>query len=397
VVKDVVKVSDGKTLSKLDEANDRLKAANVGLSILNRNNKLYLRGILPPKNGEGKPKRQEIAIGARATAAGIRFAEAEARKVGALVDCREFAWDPYLKAHHHGPVEAGELMPAVAEVVQRFEEAYFQRRARTPKSETTWKDYAKVFRVLPADQPVSEALLREMILATEPDTRTRQRFCTVLGSLATFAGLKLDTKPYKGNYSPKRVTPRNLPTDEEIAKWRDKLDHPAWQWAYGMMACYGLRNHEVFLVDPESLQEAPGIVTLLDDKAVTSATGQVRELGGKTGGRRIWPCYPEWWESWQLAEVKMPQVTARNNSDFGERLSHYFRRWGGIPFKPYDLRHCWAVRTLEFGLDVSLAAAQMGHSVTVHTELYHHWISERHHQRAFELLMQRQGRPLPPQ
>ena len=65
----MVKVSDGKTLSKLDEANERLKAANVGLSILNRNNKLYLRGILPPKDGQGRAKCQEIAIGARATAA----------------------------------------------------------------------------------------------------------------------------------------------------------------------------------------------------------------------------------------------------------------------------------------------------------------------------------------
>lgn len=91
-----------------------------------------------------------------------------------------------------------------------------------------------------------------------------------------------------------------------------------------------------------------------------------------------------------------PEVTARNNSDFGERLSHYFRRWAKLPFPPYNLRHCWAVRTLEFGLDVSLAAAQMGHSVQVHTELYHHWISDRHHQRAFDLLMGREDRPAPP-
>ena len=54
---------------------------------------------------------------------------------------------------------------------------------------------------------------------------------------------------------------------------------------------------------------------------------------------------------------------------------------------------CWAIRTLEFGLDISLAAQQMGHSAQVHSELYHHWISERHHQRAFELMMHRSERP----
>jgi integrase len=293
-------------------------------------------------------------------------------------------------------VEGGELMPQVGELIGRFEEAYFQRRARTPKSETTWKDYAKVFKLLPAHEELSCEMLIRVILETEPDTRTRQRFCMVLARLATFAGLEFDAKPYQGSYSPKRVVPRNLPTDEEIAAWRERIDHPGWKWAYGMMSCYGLRNHEVFLVDPHSLKEAPGIVTLLDDKEVTASSGKVNQFGGKTGARRIWPCYPEWWEQWNLGEVILPQVTARNNSDFGERLSHYFRRWAKIPFPPYSLRHCWAVRTLEFGLDVSLAAAQMGHSVNVHTELYHHWITERHHQRAFDLIMTRRDRPTPP-
>ncbi|MFW6359494.1 MAG: hypothetical protein ACOC0N_09850, partial [Chroococcales cyanobacterium] len=32
---------------------------------------------------------------------------------------------------------------------------------------------------------------------------------------------------------------------------------------------------------------------------------------------------------------------------------------------------------MEFGLDLSLATQPMGHSVKVHTDIYHHWISER--------------------
>lgn len=134
MVKPVVKILDSKILEKLEEANERLKVSNVGISILNRNHKLYLRGILPPKDGQGKSKRQEIAIGARATASGIRFAEAEARKVGALVDCKEFSWEPYLRIKKQGPVEEGEPVPLIGELTQRFEESYFQRRARTPKS-----------------------------------------------------------------------------------------------------------------------------------------------------------------------------------------------------------------------------------------------------------------------
>jgi hypothetical protein len=115
----------------------------------------------------------------------------------------------------------------------------------------------------------------------------------------------------------------------------------------------------------------------------------------KTGARRVWPCYPEWFTEFQLQQVKLPNCNVdKSNADVGHRVSQWFRR--NIPFQAYNLRHCWAVRTLEFGLDISLAAQQMGHSNQVHSDLYHHWISERHHQRAFELMMMRTERPQPP-
>jgi integrase len=116
---------------------------------------------------------------------------------------------------------------------------------------------------------------------------------------------------------------------------------------------------------------------------------------GKTGRRRVWPCYPEWAEQFGIREMKLPAVTGRNNSELGERAARYFKR-AGLPFVLYDLRHCWAVRTLEFGLDLSLASQQMGHSAQVHTDTYHAWISERHHQRAYEAIMMRSDRPQPP-
>ena len=90
----------------------------------------------------------------------------------------------------------------------------------------------------------------------------------------------------------------------------------------------------------------------------------------------------------------MPKVTGKDNSALGMRMTQAFKRYGFS--KPYNLRHAWAIRTLGFGLDVSLGAAQMGHSVQVHTDIYHHWISDRHHQRAFEILMERPDRPLAP-
>jgi hypothetical protein len=52
---------------------------------------------------------------------------------------------------------------------------------------------------------------------------------------------------------------------------------------------------------------------------------------------------------------------------------------------------------MEFGLELTLAAQQMGHSLKVHTDVYHHWISEQHHQRAFDKLLARSDRPQAPQ
>jgi hypothetical protein len=59
----------------------------------------------------------------------------------------------------------------------------------------------------------------------------------VAKQLAKFAGLDFDPSPLAGSYSPRRVSPRELPTDEEIAQWRNCIS-PArgWQYAFSLMA-----------------------------------------------------------------------------------------------------------------------------------------------------------------
>lgn len=85
----------------------------------------------------------------------------------------------------------------------------------------------------------------------------------VAGALAKFADVDFDPKPYRGNYLPAKVQPRSLPDDKTIATYRAKLAHnPGWQWVYGMMATYGLRNHECFKL---ALEQFP-IVRVLEVK-----------------------------------------------------------------------------------------------------------------------------------
>ena len=69
----------------------------------------------------------------------------------------------------------------------------------------------------------------------------------------------------------------------------------------------------------------------------------------------------------------------------GRRVSEQFRRYE-ISFTPYDLRHAWAVRTILIGLPNTVAAKMMGHSVSIHTKTYHHWITRRDQQEAVDKL-----------
>jgi len=265
--------------------------------------------------------------------------------------------------------------------MREFEKDYFAVRGRTPKSETTWEtEYRAVFKRFEPGTKVNGEAILPIILETEPNTRARARVCNACNQIAKFVNIEFDANYYRGNYSSKQVQPRDIPSDETIAQRYESINNQPWQWVYGIMACYGLRNHEVFNIDPDYLQESPGILKILE---------------GKTEERLVFPIYPEWWEKWKLWDVKFPNVTGKNNRALGSRVSQFFGR--NELGQAYNLRHAWAIRSMLFGMDVSMAAAQMGHSVKVHSETYHQWITKDQQMRAFQILMERPDRPNAPE
>jgi len=371
-------VTVGTIERRINEANGRLKANNYRVSIQKIGRILYLRATLPPKPQSNKVDwhQQRISI-APANTDGVKLAEREAKRLRFQLGDGCFDWSDYAEIVTDKALTIGEL-------VIEFERDYFQRRARNFKSESTWtKEYLPVFKKLDVNAFLCADILKDLILTTQPDTRTRKRFCLGTGALAKFAGIDFDPSPYSGNYSPRSRTPRDLPSDEKIAEWYQKIDDAKWRWILGMLATYGLRNHEVFFVDFQALKSGNKILTVLQ---------------GKTNYRTVWPFHPEWFDQFGLQNVKVPDINLnRSNSAIGGTVSQRFRRNEGLPFKVYDLRHCWAIRTLTYGIDISLAAQQMGHSLAVHSNLYHTWINAQHHQRAFDLAMSKADRPLPPQ
>lgn len=354
---------------KLRQVNGRLKASSVKVRVEQAGDRLRLRATLPPRPGSSRaePHQQRISLGLPANPAGLRQAEKEARLVGAQLAAREFNWGRWC----HG--DTGDTWACGAAI-----EAFAAQYLAAGGSPETWDgDYKKALKNLPPEAPLTGEVLQTMVIRTKENTRTRVRATTAAAALARFCGIEFDPKPYRGNYSPAKVQPRDLPTDKAIATARAALVNPGWRWVYGMMATYGLRNHEVFRLD-------------------LAAWPRVRVAENtKTGFREVWPCYPEWVDEWELARQLLPPVDiTRPNQAVGHSVTRYLSPL--LPFQPYDLRHAWAVRTLLFGWPVELSARQMGHSVEVHTRTYQRWISGQQIEAVYQLLVNRTDRPKPP-
>lgn len=353
---------------RIEQANGRLKAANIGLRIVRRRGgrRLSLQGTFPPKPGS-HTKVRWLSLGINATWEGVRQAEQEAKRIGGLLALGRFDWGEF--------VEEKAKTLAIADYLEKLKKQKLELDGI--RRETWGHEYEAVFRHV-LDQPISEKVLEDIVLGTNPNTRTRRRKAIACACLADVAGLDGDKfRRMTGKYSIKMLTPRDLPSDEQIVRWWHQIQQESKEWAYvfGLMATYGLRNHETFFSD---LSEYPLLWV----------------SRGKTGERYVYPFYPEWADEFRLKDGALPVVRRKNNEGYGSAVTKRLQKF--LPgFLPYNLRHCWAVRTIG-AIDQTLAAAQMGHAVSVHNEIYQHWIKRDTHQKAFDLYLQNPNRPKPP-
>jgi integrase len=368
--------------SLLKAANTRLKAANIRLSIYvpPGTTKLYLRGTLPPKPGSSHlaPHQQTLSLNLPGTPSGLIAAEAAAKRIAGQVPVKQFDWTDWLKAPTK---EERSTRPTVQHWIVQSEEKYFESRARTLQTETTWRtNYHDVYKHLDSDAELTIDLLKATVLSrTKPNTRQRLRYVQALAALGRLSDI--DVKPIislKGAYSSSKTSERTLPSDEALLEAWQSLSHaPKWvQWGYGMLACYGLRPHELYSLDISDLESGGEKVRVMD------AT--------KTGGRIVLPLVPtgfdlDWLRTPHLPSQLnrgRPTTGAKCNQVLGNRISRAFRAWS-VEAEPYDLRHAWAVRAIRRGLNVSIAARCLGHSVPVHTKTYQKWLSEGDVEAAF--------------
>ncbi|MEA5450557.1 site-specific integrase [Leptolyngbya sp. CCNP1308] len=376
--------------------NTRLKAARLGLQVERRGDRLSLRGTLPPRPDSAKtrPHQQRIPLKLPATPAGLKQIEREAKVIAAQLIERRFSWANYLSPAEESPPETVPLADRVAQF-----EAHLGARpavdvAALASRKTTWdKAYAPYLKKLVAhgeqhpQQPL-EAALVAVLEEFSPHSRSRQVALTAFKAFADFQGLALpeDVDKLAGTYGNSKANRRHLPSDEVIVEWCDRIPNPAWRYVYGVMATYGLRNHEVFFCDYQALRQGDpeGRITVLETT--------------KTGLHDVWPFYPEWIERFDLRQGSLPPISTdlayTTLQRIGQQVAIQFKRYG-VPFSPYDLRHAWAVRTIHFGLPDTVAARMMGHSVAIHNRTYHRWITHRDQRAAVQTALQRGPRQPP--
>jgi integrase len=356
----------------ITKANERLKAAKIGVAIELRNDRLCLRATLPPKPGKaGDPHQQRISLGIFANFEGLKFAESEAKVIGGLLAQGRFDWERYLRIDQSSA-------KTIAFWIERLKNQYFSERTQNSTSLETWNhEYLRPLSLLPKNAFLTEKCLQETLIEwTEPNSRSRRRYALAYAKIADLAGIKHSLRDLIGDYAFKAVSPRSLPSDKLIAENYELITDQAWQWIYGVMAAYGVRNHEAYFLD-------------FEDYPIAHINR------GKTSERYIWPLYPEWADQWGLIHISRPDCFGNTNSAYGNLISKGFR-YLKIPFTPYNLRHCWARRSFDFGMDITMASKMLGHSTKIHTEIYRHWIDRDSFNRIYQQLITHPDRPLPP-
>ena len=363
---------------------DWLQKTNSALThcrVSERSNHFVIRATLPVKTDPHKTSHQSISTGIKAEPENIGTVKTLALTLDQQIQNGTFRWELWtktaLKKQTRGvapdditPVEFAEA------IVEIFEHKY-------PGIEKNWKTlWGKKFapaykRMLNAPVVVvDESSLRELLL-NNPSLAARKTDGSIYSTTIAFKGWRQFDRSSifeaASGYSAAELTPRDIPSDEELLKYYEEIESPHWKWLYGIMLTYGIRPHEIV-------------------GANVTKDGRLDIADGKTGAREAWPCRAEWVEQLNLRKIHRPSqsvlTVAKIAADyFAEKKPGrpgIRTRPARLPFSLYTLRHAWAIRAMREGYTTSLAAKLLGHSTRVHETTYRRWINKRQMDEMYE-------------
>ena len=373
---------------KLRDLNQDLESKGISLRIEKRGRVLNIRGSLPDKKFHNLSKIQRISLKLPFNIKGLE----EAKKAIELIDFQlkknQFSWCHWIKEKSISSKKANKTI--INNEIESFKRQFFSDTSRSKSAAgkiSTWqsayKPYLNKLIVVShkSTLKLNEELLVKTLLSYKENSRSRQQCGVALSALARHLKVELpeNWKQLQSGYGIHESNFRDLPSDEEIIDSFKLIPNPKWRFVFGLMATYGLRNHEVFFSDLSCLKKNGDQILRVFPNT-------------KTGEHQVWPFHPEWVGLFELDnKINTSDLLPDIQTDLkvttlqhiGRRVSEQFRRYK-ISFTPYDLRHAWAVRTILIGLPNTVAAKMMGHSVSIHTKTYHHWITRRDQQIAVD-------------
>ncbi len=373
--------------SELLMANKRLAKKGIKLRIEQRGNKLGLRGKLPSQKDPNQTKDQRISLGLDINTEGLSKAEKTVDFLSLQIEHNQFNWENWSKHQTQKPLKNNHVN--LDKIIKKFQSSFFDdpnKNKSESGSKTNWESaYLPYLRRLKSlannNYSLNQNLFIDTLSTYEKNSRSRQQCGTSLKAFAKYLNFNLpdNWKEMSYGYGLNKAQFRDLPSDDLIMRSYHLIPNPRWKLVYGLMATYGLRNHEVFFSDLSSL-------SLHGDKILRVLPNT------KTGEHQVWPFHPEWIDTFNLKKLSYEQnslpdintdLTQTTLQNVGRRVSEQFKRYN-LPMTPYDLRHAWAIRTIHIGLPDTVSARMMGHSVAIHTRTYHHWITKRDQQQAVD-------------
>jgi len=372
-------------IQEINNINDKFATQGSKLRIEKRGEKLNIRGSLPSKEDKNNFKIQRISLGIKADIYGLEEAKKKLQLINLQLELNQFDWLNWISNPSKNKIKNDFDFP---NKLNQFEEFFFKEVKNEYLSstrKTTWRSSYKPYlkRILDIynyhENDDLENIFQKTLESYYEGSRSRKQCATSLSVLAKFLEIKLpeNWNLISKGYGLNKAGFRDLPSDEVIERLWNKIPNKSWKFVFGLMATYGLRNHEVFFCDLSSL-------TNFGDKIIRVLPTT------KTGEHQVWPFHPEWVEKFELSKLgENPELLPKINRDLkittlqniGKKITDQFKRYS-LQIRPYDLRHAWAVRTIFYDLPDTVAARMMGHSVSLHTQTYHHWITKRDQQQA---------------
>ena len=276
-------------IHEIDLINNKFSINGSKLRIEKRGNKLNIRGSLPAKDNKAILKIQRISLGLNANISGLKEAQKKLQLINLQLELDQFQWSNW-SSNQRG--EDNKINNFLFKKINDFENTFFDESKNISyksSRKTTWNSAYKPYikRMITTYNTNENKELNNIFINTlksyKAGTRSRKQCGTSLHVFAEFIDHRLppEWKSLSKGYGLKKASFRNLPDDQLIENLWKNIPNKSWQYVFALMATYGLRNHEVFFCDLNSLKEdGDKILRILPTT--------------KTGEHQVWPFHPKW-------------------------------------------------------------------------------------------------------